>query len=215
MVQEGDQMDEPIVVEENHQIILFRDIHMDLYTRRCNLSAMVFFKANIREHKDGDYIRLILIDEEGTQMEALAFGRTCLQLARTVIEGYPYDFIDVVVGYKYDLNFLGVFHVYGAEFYASITSESRVSNSVRWIAYPVFPRTFTDFHQVKHFGTDKSLTDVIGVVVYISDVHDRERTWRRSSRHVAIMNTSKIVFSPERPEADEMEGKKCLFPEYK
>ncbi|TVU00658.1 hypothetical protein EJB05_53899, partial [Eragrostis curvula] len=125
----------------------------------------------------------------GPRMEALAFGRTCLDLARTIVEGYPYDFIDVVVGYRYDLNFLDVFHVYGAKFFASITSESRVSNSRRPIAYHVFPRTFSLFHQVKHFGADKNLTDVTSVVVYISDVHDTKCTWRRPSRHVAIMNT--------------------------
>ncbi|TVU48285.1 hypothetical protein EJB05_07915 [Eragrostis curvula] len=88
-----------------------------------------------------------------------------------------------------------MFHVYGAEFFASITSDSRVSNSRRPIAYPVLPRTFSSFHQVKHFGTDKNLTDVIGVVVYISDVHDTKRIWRRPSRHVAIMNTWYVVYA--------------------
>ncbi|TVU30136.1 hypothetical protein EJB05_21743, partial [Eragrostis curvula] len=177
-------MDEPVVV-----MVLFRDINLDLITSKINFSAKVYFKAHVRLHKDGNYIRLILVDGEGTRMEALAFGRTCLDLARTIVEGEPYDFIDVVVGYRYDLNFLNVFHVYGAEFFASITFESRVSNSRRPIAYPLFPRTFESFHQIKHFGADKNLIDVIGMVVYISDVHDTKRTWRRPSRHVAIMNT--------------------------
>ncbi|TVU43220.1 hypothetical protein EJB05_09667 [Eragrostis curvula] len=88
---------------------------------------------------------------QGTRMEALAFGRTCLDLARTIVEGEPYDFIDVTVGYSHDLNFLNVFQVYGAEFFASVTSESRVSNSRRPIAYPLFPRTFCSFQQVKAF----------------------------------------------------------------
>ncbi|TVU21588.1 hypothetical protein EJB05_31236, partial [Eragrostis curvula] len=187
-VQQGDEMDEAVVVQENYLMILFRDINLDLITSKINFSAKVYFKAHVRAHKDGNYIRLILVDEEGTRMEALAFGRTCLDLARTIVEGEPYDFIDVVVGYRYDLHFLNVFHVYGAEFFASVTAESRVSNSRRPIAYPLFPRTFSSFQQVKHFGADKNLTDVIGVVVYISDVHDTKRTWRRPSRHVAIMN---------------------------
>ncbi|TVU41744.1 hypothetical protein EJB05_15290, partial [Eragrostis curvula] len=187
-VQQGDEMDEAVVVQENYPMILFRDINLDLITSKINFSAKVYFKAHVRAHKDGNYIRLILVDEEGTRMEALAFGRTCLDLARTIVEGEPYDFIDVVVGYRYDLHFLNVFHVYGAEFFASVTAESRVSNSRRPIAYPLFPRTFSSFQQVKHFGADKNLTDVIGVVVYISDVHDTKRTWRRPNRHVAIMN---------------------------
>ncbi|TVU49074.1 hypothetical protein EJB05_00365, partial [Eragrostis curvula] len=104
----GDEMDEPVVVEENYPMILFRDINLDLITSKINFSAKVYFKANVRLHKDGNYIRLILVDEEGTRMEALAFGRTCLGLARTIVEGEPYDFIDVVVGYRYDLNFLNI-----------------------------------------------------------------------------------------------------------
>ncbi|TVU46025.1 hypothetical protein EJB05_05541, partial [Eragrostis curvula] len=87
-------------------MVLFRDINLDLITSKINFSAKVYFKAHVRLHKDGNYIRLILVDEEGTRMEALAFGRTCLDLVRTIVEGEPYDFIDVV----YECNV----HVFGS-----------------------------------------------------------------------------------------------------
>ncbi|TVU11593.1 hypothetical protein EJB05_45187 [Eragrostis curvula] len=161
-VQQGDGMDEPVVVQENYPMMLFCDINLDLITSKINFSAKVYFKAHVRAHKDGNYIRLILVDEEGTRMEALAFGRTCLDLARTIVEGESYDFIDVIVGYSYDLNF----HNYMA------------LNSLQALPLKAGFLTLEDH--------------VIGVVVYISNVHDTKRTWRRPSRHVAIMNTMQI-----------------------
>ncbi|TVT99648.1 hypothetical protein EJB05_54974 [Eragrostis curvula] len=63
-VQQGDEMDEAVVVQENYLMILFRDINLDLITSKINFSAKVYFKAHVRAHKDGNYIRLILVDEE-------------------------------------------------------------------------------------------------------------------------------------------------------
>ncbi|TVT99865.1 hypothetical protein EJB05_54736 [Eragrostis curvula] len=62
-VQQGDEMDEAVVVQENYLMILFRDINPDLITRKINFSAKVYFKEHVRAHKDGNYIRLILVDE--------------------------------------------------------------------------------------------------------------------------------------------------------
>ncbi|TVU21705.1 hypothetical protein EJB05_31358, partial [Eragrostis curvula] len=51
-----------------------------------------------------------------------------------------------------------------------------------------------------------NVPDAIGVVVYISDVHDTKRTWRRPSRHVAIMNMCTIIFKPDMPEAEAIQA---------
>ncbi|KAJ1296747.1 hypothetical protein BS78_01G325800 [Paspalum vaginatum] len=58
-----------------------------------DVTAQVFWKGLLREYNGEMYLRLVLRDEEGTKMEAVAFGSHCEFYDNIILKGHEYDFI--------------------------------------------------------------------------------------------------------------------------
>nr|TKW14519.1 hypothetical protein SEVIR_5G173500v2 [Setaria viridis] len=133
-------------------------------------SAMVFWKGNIREYGGHEYLRVILVDEQGTKMEAVACGDHHMMFNSVLIEGETYDFLGVYFTPTYVDLIPNMYRL--CEYYAVISE---------------CPRAFRKFEDVYRQPVD-TFVDVIGVVVYASEIQDRGDFRRRPNRHVVIMN---------------------------
>ncbi|RCV11031.1 hypothetical protein SETIT_2G155600v2 [Setaria italica] len=103
-------------------------------------------------------------------MEAVACGDHHMMFNSVLIEGETYDFLGV---------------------YFTPTYVDPIPNMYRlpiWISE--CPRAFRKFEDVYHQPVD-TFADVIGVVVYASEIQDRGDFRRRPNRHVVIMNQRK------------------------
>uniref|UniRef100_K3YKX0 DUF223 domain-containing protein n=1 Tax=Setaria italica TaxID=4555 RepID=K3YKX0_SETIT len=70
----------------------FHEVELEHIFWRWDVSAMVFWKGNIREYGGQEYLRVILVDE---QMEAVACGDHHMMFNSVLIEGETYDFLGV------------------------------------------------------------------------------------------------------------------------
>ncbi|TVU36831.1 hypothetical protein EJB05_18790, partial [Eragrostis curvula] len=56
-------------------------------TKTWDVSAKVLCKGKINANNGQNYIRFILMDEEGSKMEAVAFGKACFTTNQGISEG--------------------------------------------------------------------------------------------------------------------------------
>ncbi|RCV25457.1 hypothetical protein SETIT_5G168300v2 [Setaria italica] len=110
-------------------------------------------------------------------MEAVACGDHHMMFNNVFIEGETYDFLGVYFTPTYVDPIPNMYRL--CEYYA-----------VRPIWISECPRAFREFEDVYRQPVD-TFADVIGMVVYASEIQDRGDFWRRPNRHVLIMNQRK------------------------
>ncbi|RCV25522.1 hypothetical protein SETIT_5G173400v2 [Setaria italica] len=110
-------------------------------------------------------------------MEAVACGDHHMMFNSVLIEGETYDFLGVYFTPTYVDLIPNMYRL--CEYYA-----------VRPIWISECPRAFRKFEDVYRQPVD-TFADVIGVVVYASEIQDRGDFRRRPNRHVVIMNQRK------------------------
>ncbi|KAL6846126.1 hypothetical protein ACP4OV_023574 [Aristida adscensionis] len=166
--------------------IQFNEVGMEHIHDRWNVSAHVMWKGSEREYNGDCYIRLILVDREGTKIEALAFGHQCARFNSLLARGRSYDFIRVNFVPTESLPYNRLLYI-RSDYYVGLSFNTMVYNRLREITIPICPRHFREFEDIAA-RLDKPFADIIGLVVYVSDIYSRENTGRRPFRHVALMN---------------------------
>ncbi|TVU40186.1 hypothetical protein EJB05_13637, partial [Eragrostis curvula] len=141
----------------------------------------------INANNGQNYIRFILMDEEGSKMEAMAFGKACFTTNQGISEGEVYNFTSVGFGSTHDVYLYKLFYI-RREYYVNITTETEIKIPETKISIPLLPRTFMEFKMVP-FCPHRTYTDVIGVIVYISDITGEDNSRLQRSKYVAIMDS--------------------------
>uniref|UniRef100_K3Y1Z0 DUF223 domain-containing protein n=1 Tax=Setaria italica TaxID=4555 RepID=K3Y1Z0_SETIT len=167
----------------------FHEVELEHIFWRWDVNAMVFWKGNIREYGGQEYLHVILVDEQGTKMEAVACGDHHMMFNNVLIEGETYDFLGVYFTPTYVDPIPNMYRL--CEYYAVILLPNTVIKTPQrpiWISE--CPRAFREFEDVYRQPVD-TFADVIGVVVYASEIQDRGDFRRRPNGHVVIMNQRK------------------------
>nr|TKW29306.1 hypothetical protein SEVIR_3G386900v2 [Setaria viridis] len=110
-------------------------------------------------------------------MEAVACGDHHMMFNSVLIEGETYDFLGVYFTPTYVDPIPNMYRL--CEYYAVVLLPDTVC-----------PRAFRKFEDVYRQPVD-TFADVIGVVVYASEIQDKVDFRRRPNRHVVIMNQRK------------------------
>ncbi|CAL4935555.1 unnamed protein product [Urochloa decumbens] len=153
-----------------------------------DVSAMVFWKGNIRTHRGHRYLRLTLVDEQGTKMEAVAYGEQNMRFNNLLHEGQVYDFMRVGFAPTYAAPLEHILRLC-ADYFVVLSSQTIINTLRRTFWISQTPFTFMEFEDV-YRQRENMFADVIGLVVYVSDIQHRGVFWRRPSRHVVLLDDS-------------------------
>ncbi|KAJ1294540.1 hypothetical protein BS78_01G153100, partial [Paspalum vaginatum] len=99
---------------------------------------------------------------------------------------HEYDFIGVGFGPVDAVNFQHIFRI-RTEYYIILSRDTIIYEPQKPVWIPTFPRMFTPFEDVIR-QRHNSFADAVGLVIYVSEIHDRNNFRRRASRHVVMIN---------------------------
>ncbi|TVU07395.1 hypothetical protein EJB05_47448, partial [Eragrostis curvula] len=181
--------------EENQIWVQFHDIETKFICRgwntydihgRWNITAKVLKKKGICMCNEQALLQFLLVDEEGSRIEAMSFGNQCTTLDKIIVEGNIYDFINVNFMSTDNTNLHNLWTI-RSDFYVKISAYTKVRTTRKKINIPLCPRYFLEFENIilmRHHA----FTDVIGMVVYVSKQKKGLNFRGRPSKYVAIMN---------------------------
>ncbi|EAZ23041.1 uncharacterized protein [Oryza sativa Japonica Group] len=175
------------------RIVRFHEIQMDhIHWKWWIVRVRVIKKGHLQENYYGDLqIRLILIDELGTKMEAIVYHRQAEHFNQLLRCGSVYDFYNVgfdptemIVHLRFKIrsHFCMILN--------SATTTRTPHGHVHMLRCPWRFPEYDDIFLARH----NSLVDVIGLVVHVVDIEFRSLYLRRT-RIIALVNPRlQIIF---------------------
>nr|TKW20344.1 hypothetical protein SEVIR_4G081300v2 [Setaria viridis] len=136
----------------------FHEVELEHIFWRWDVSAMVFWKHT-----------------RGTKMGVVACGNHHMMFNNVLIEGETYDFLGVYFTPTYMDPIPNMYYL--CEYNAVVLLPNIVIKTPQrpiWISE--CPHAFREFEDVYHQPVDTFVQDVIGVVVYASEIQDRGKT---------------------------------------
>ncbi|PUZ76272.1 hypothetical protein GQ55_1G276100 [Panicum hallii var. hallii] len=119
-------------------------------------------------------------------MEAVAYGNHSRTMNNLLVEGESYDFFRV--GFAPTLNDpLAHFFLLCSHYFILLSPHTVICEPLRTVWIAIFPRTFRHFENVFR-QRENMFVDIIGLVVYVDDIRDRNNFRRRPNRHVVLIN---------------------------
>ncbi|XP_021304551.1 uncharacterized protein LOC110430833 [Sorghum bicolor] len=124
----------PAMIPAN-RCVEFHEVGIEHIFSTWALNAKVFWKGNIRQHGGTRYLRVILKDEEGTKMEAVAYDDKTMRFDGLLVQGQEYEFFGVgfLPTWIDDMSFM--FHLH-SDFYVYLSTHSTVNAQTSIFGFP-------------------------------------------------------------------------------
>ncbi|XP_066356052.1 uncharacterized protein [Miscanthus floridulus] len=162
--------DPPPTIIDTHvyRWVEFHEVGMEHISSIWDVSAMVFWKG------------------KGTKMEAVAYGNQTMRFDHLLRIGECYDFMRVDFAPTH-VGPLGYIFRLCADYFMVLSLQSMANAPPRELWICQCPRTFMEFEDV-YAQAEYFFTDVIGIVVHVSNSRGRDDVWMRPYRYVVLMN---------------------------